>query len=121
MSRNANIRKMAAKLPPFPKLKDGRKIQRDSRGQIIYCDHFRELKEIQSRHMAEGKSSRDPIILAEWANYSKMVMAYDRSLKGKKISAFKVVAATLIVVAAANAVFYLITGQTILQYATKIH
>jgi hypothetical protein len=75
---------MADKLPMFPKLKNGKVIQKDSNGRIIYVDHFRELKQIQEFHMNLGKASNHPDILKEWATYSRMVMGYDKYLKSKQ-------------------------------------
>jgi hypothetical protein len=83
VSRNDKIRKMASKLPKFPKL-DGKKVQYDSKGEIIYVDHFREFKKIQQKHMDMGKSSRDPEILKEWGRYSTRVMEYDRIVNKKR-------------------------------------
>lgn len=103
MSRNHNIRAMAAKLPPFPKLK-GRKVQRDGAGNIIYVDHFRELKDIQRRHMDAGKSAKDPAIFAEQAQYFKMVMAYDKFRKRKQITW---AAAIAVAIVAAVAIHFL--------------
>jgi hypothetical protein len=74
---------MANKLPPFPKI-IGRRFQYDSKGDLIYVDHFKELKKIQRVHMVQGKSSKDPAILRDWGKYSKMVMEYDRVTNKKK-------------------------------------
>lgn len=45
MSTNEKIRKIAERLPPVPKLHND-KIQRDSKGDIIMLNHFREIKAI---------------------------------------------------------------------------
>jgi hypothetical protein len=102
MSRNDKIRKMAGKLPPFPKLKNNKVIQRDVAGNIIYCNHFRELKHIQDKHMDLGKPSNHPDILKEWAMYSKMVMAYDKA-KGKKN--YDVIAFLIVLIAIAVIIY----------------
>jgi hypothetical protein len=107
MSRNSKVRTMAEKLPAFPKV-NNKKIQRDSFGRIIYVNHFRELKKIEDKYTEQGLPRNHPLILKEYANYSKMVMAYNVAIKEKEKINFKTVAIVLIVAAALYAFTFLI-------------
>lgn len=107
MSRNNKVRTMAAKLPVFPKLHKG-KPQIDSFGRIIYVNHFRELKAIEDKYTDKGLPRNHPLILKEYAEYSKMVMAYDKMTKRKEELNFKKVAIIVLVAATIYALTFLI-------------
>lgn len=110
---------MADKLPPFPKLK-GRRIQRDSAGNIIYENHFRNLKEIQAKYKQKGLPTNHPLVLKETATYSKMVLAYDKMANAKSKSRFKLVAIMIMIAAAAYA-FVFLTQISINDIKNLIH
>jgi len=107
MSRNNKMRTMASKLPVFPKVHKG-KIQRDSFGRIIYINHFRELKNIEDKYTSQGLPRNHPLILKEYAEYSKMVMAYDKARKRKEEFNFRKVAIIALVAAVIYALTFLI-------------
>lgn len=83
MSRNSKIRYMAEQLPPFPKL-NGKRVQRDSSGNIIYVNHFRELKLIQDTMEQQGYGPKHPKTAKAWAEYASRVWAYDKWAKRKQ-------------------------------------
>lgn len=83
MSRNFNLRKMAAKLPPFPKkTKDGQFLK-EPNGNPIYVDHFQEMKKIQREMNERGISNKSPRMFEEMHKYSRMVLEYDRHVNRK--------------------------------------
>jgi len=84
MSRNSKLRYMAEQLPPYPKI-NGRKVQRDSKGDIIYVNHFRELKDIQDRMEEQGYGHKHPKTAQAWAKYAAMVIAYDKRQNKKTV------------------------------------
>jgi hypothetical protein len=98
---------MAEQLPPYPKI-NGRRVQMDSNGDIIYVNHFRELKEIQDNMEKLGYGHKHPKTAAAWAKYAAMVIAYDKR-KNKKTPqeiALISVAIVLVVIAVAKAQQY---------------
>jgi len=107
--RNVNIRKMAEKLPPYPQL-IGRKIQRDSEGNIIYKNHFRALKKIQYEMEGKGFNSKSEEVFAAYNVYIQSVLHYD-SLKNKK-GKLGIGAIIIIIIAIIYALIYLITGKS---------
>jgi hypothetical protein len=84
MSRNSKLRYAAEQLPPYPKI-NGRKVQRDSKGDIIYVNHFRELKDIQDRMEEQGYGHKHPKTAQAWAKYAAMVIAYDKRQNKKTV------------------------------------
>jgi len=80
MSRNTKARYAAEQLPPFPKLHN-RRIQRDGEGNIIYVNHFRELKRIQDTMKKQGYGPKHPKTAQAWTKYAAMVLAYDKRQK----------------------------------------
>ena len=107
MSRNSKLRIAAEQLPPYPKI-NGRKVQRDSKGDIIYVNHFRELKDIQDRMEEQGYGHKHPKTAQAWAKYAAMVIAYDKrqNKKTPQEIALISVAIVLVVIAVAKAQQY---------------
>lgn len=68
---------MAEQLPPYPKI-NGRRVQRDSKGDIVYVNHFRELKDIQDEMEKQGYGHKHPKTAAAWAKYASMVISYSK-------------------------------------------
>lgn len=107
MSRNSKLRYMAEQLPPYPKI-NGRRVQRDGKGDIIYVNHFRELKEIQDNMEKQGYGHKHPKTAQAWAKYAAMVIAYDKrqNKKTPQEIALISVAIVLVVIAVAKAQQY---------------
>lgn len=107
MSRNSKLRYMAEQLPPYPKI-NGRRVQRDGKGDIIYVNHFRELKEIQDQMEKRGYGHKHPKTAEAWAKYAAMVIAYDKRQNKKTVQekALIGVAILLAVIAIAGAKKY---------------
>jgi hypothetical protein len=107
MSRNSKLRYMAEQLPPYPKI-NGRRVQRDSKGDIIYVNHFRELKEIQDNMEKQGYGHKHPKTAQAWAKYAAMVIAYNKrqNKKTPQEIALISVAIVLVVIAVAKAQQY---------------
>jgi len=107
MSRNSKLRYAAEQLPPYPKI-NGRRVQRDSKGDIIYVNHFRELKEIQDKMEKQGYGHKHPKTAQAWAKYAAMVIAYDKrqNKKTPQEIALISVAIVLVVIAVAKAQQY---------------
>lgn len=82
MSRNNKIRYMAEQLPPYPKI-NGRKVQRDGKGDIIYVNHFRELKDIQVQMEKLGYGHKHEKTAQAWAKYASMVISYNKRKNAK--------------------------------------
>jgi len=107
MSRNTKLRYMAEQLPPYPKI-NNRRVQRDSNGNIIYVNHFRELKEIQDNMEKLGYGHKHPKTAQAWAKYAAMVIAYDKRQNKKTVQekALIGVSILLVVIAIAKAQQY---------------
>lgn len=121
MGRNTKLRYMAEQLPPFPKLKttmmemiDGdsppmrvkkKAIQRDSAGNIIYVNHFKELKVIEQKMIDAGVNKNDPRIAKAFVKYQQMVMAYDKRSKEKGV--WDKAALAILLALLAYAVYYI--------------
>ena len=84
MSRNSKTRYAAEQLPPYPQLYKG-KIQRDSAGNIIYVNHFRVLKDIQSEMKKRGYGPKHEKTAQEWLRYCQIVLAYNRRAERKSL------------------------------------
>lgn len=102
MSRNQKLRYAAEQLPPYPKI-NGRRVQRDSKGDIIYVNHFRELKDIQDRMEKQGYGHKHPKTAQAWAKYAAMVIAYDKRKNKKSVQEKALIAVCLLLVVIAVA------------------
>lgn len=68
---------MAEKLPEAPNLVNG-KPQYDSAGKLIMANHFRNLKEIETKMEKVGYTNKSPQMLTAYNKYIQAVLRYNK-------------------------------------------